>query len=117
MQYALLVYGTIEDREAAGDDERRTIDRRVQEVLDRPEITGWVRLRDPETATTVRAGRSSALLSDGPFIDSKEFLGGLIVVEADDLDPPLAIAAELQAIRGVGAIEVRPARAPELDAD
>jgi hypothetical protein len=116
MQYALLVYATIEDREAAGEDERRTANTRIQEVLDRPEITGWVRLRDPETATTVRAGRSAPLLSDGPFVDSKEFLGGLIVVEAHDLDRALAVAAELQEIRGAGAIEVRPARGLDLDA-
>jgi hypothetical protein len=116
MQYALLVYSTIEDREAAGEEERRAINARIQQVLDRPEITGWVRLRDPETATTVRAGRSAPLLSDGPFVDTKEFLGGLIVVEAADLDGALAVAAELQDIRGAGAIEVRPAREQELDA-
>jgi len=109
MQYALLVYGTIEDREAAGEDGRRMVNGRIQEVLERPGITGWVRLRDPETATTMRAGRSAALLSDGPFVDSKEFLGGLIVIDAEDLDQAIAIADELEETRTVGgAIEIRP---------
>ena len=48
------------------------------------------------------------MLVDGPFIDSKEFLAGVIVVEANDLDGALAIADELQQTRDDGAIEVRP---------
>jgi hypothetical protein len=50
------------------------------------------------------------LLTDGPFVDSKEFLAGLVMIEADDLDGALAVAAELQETREGGAIEVRPLR-------
>jgi hypothetical protein len=53
--------------------------------------------------------RGRTLLTDGPFVDSKDFLGGLVIVEADDLDGALAVADELQELRGgTGAIEVRP---------
>jgi hypothetical protein len=49
------------------------------------------------------------LLTDGPFIDSKEYLAGLILIEAGDLDRALAIAGELlQQTRPGTAIEVRP---------
>ena len=48
-------------------------------------------------------------LVDGPFVDSKEFLGGLIVIDAKDLDEAIAIADELEETRTVGgAIEIRP---------
>jgi hypothetical protein len=49
------------------------------------------------------------LLTDGPFIDSKEYLAGLFLVEADNLDGALAIAGDLLAQTRPGtAIEVRP---------
>ena len=50
------------------------------------------------------------LLTDGPFIESKEFLAGVIMIEAANLDEALAVAEELQETRTVGAIEVRPVR-------
>ena len=69
------------------------------EVLARPNITGWLRLQDVESATTVRHEQGRTLLTDGPFVDSKDFLGGFIVVEADNLDGALAVAGELQGLR------------------
>ena len=50
-------------------------------------------------------------MTDGPFIDSKEYLAGLIMIDVDNLDAALDIAQVLQDARGVGggAIEVRPA--------
>jgi hypothetical protein len=80
----------------------------IASVLARPEVTGWARLHADESATTVRNGEGRTLLTDGPFIDTKEFLAGVIVVEADNLDAALAIAQELQEPRAGGAIEVRP---------
>jgi hypothetical protein len=62
-------------------------------------VTGWLRLQDVESATTVRREQRRALLTDGPFIDSKDFLGGFIVVEAENLDGALAVAEELQELR------------------
>jgi hypothetical protein len=48
------------------------------------------------------------LLTDGPFVDAKEHVGGFIVVEADDLDAVLELAARIPAARMGGAVEVRP---------
>ena len=80
----------------------------IAEVLARPCVTGWARLHPDGSATTLRNGEGRTLLTDGPFIESKEFLAGIIVVEADNLDAALAIAQELQDTRTSGAIEVRP---------
>jgi hypothetical protein len=110
MKYALLIYSTIADRDSTPEDERARIFASVSEVLERPQVTGWVRLQEVETATTLRHEQGRSLLTDGPFIDSKEFLGGVILVEADNLDGALAVAGELQGIRAAGAIEVRPLR-------
>ena len=105
MQYALLVYSSPSNQEAA-----RPMDPVIADVLSRPFVTGWARLHADESATTVRGDGDSALLTDGPFIESKEFLAGLIMVEADNLDAALAIAQELRQTMTGGAIEVRPVR-------
>ncbi|HUA46039.1 MAG TPA: YciI family protein [Solirubrobacteraceae bacterium] len=110
MRYALLIYDDAEVRERTPVEERRRITGAVLEVLERPEVTDWLRLQDIESATTVRREQGRALLTDGPFVDSKDYIGGFIVVEADNLDGALALADELQGLRPWGAIEVRPVR-------
>ena len=108
MKYALLAYIDAEVRDRTPEEERRRIDARIAEVLARPDVTGWVRLKDVGSATTVRCEQGRSLLTDGPFVDSKDYLGGLIVVEAENLDGALAVADELQELRSSGAIEIRP---------
>jgi hypothetical protein len=104
MQYALLAYG----RPDMPRDATRPIDDAIAAVLARPYVTGWARLHADESATTLRHSEGKTLLTDGPFIDSKEYLAGVIVVEVDNLDEALAVAQELQDGRTSGAIEVRP---------
>ena len=114
MRYALLAYVNAEDRDRTPEEERRRINARVAEVLARPNVSGWLRLQDVESATTVRYEQGRALLTDGPFVDSKDFLGGFIVVEAENLDDAIAVAGELHELRTVSAIEVRPVREEPL---
>jgi hypothetical protein len=105
MQYALLAYAPAEDTDRAA----RPIPGALAALLDRPDVTGWARLHADESATTLRNDEGPMLLTDGPFIDSKEYLAGLILIEADNLDGALAIAEEmLQETRPGSAIEVRP---------
>jgi hypothetical protein len=106
MQYALLIYST----EESTPEERRAVEAGVAPVLARPYVTNWARLHAPQSATTVRQQQGETLLTDGPFVDTKEFLGGLIFIEVGNLDVALAVAAELQALRPSSAIEVRPVR-------
>jgi hypothetical protein len=105
MQYALLAYAPVEDADRAA----RPVPGTLASVLAQPNVTGWARLHADGSATTLRNDDGRMLLTDGPFIDSKEYLAGLIVIEAGNLDGALAIAAEmLQETRPGTAIEVRP---------
>ncbi len=105
MQYALLAYAPPEDTDRA----IRPIPGNLAALLDRPDVTGWARLHADDSATTLRTDGGRMLLTDGPFIDSKEYLAGLFLIEADNLDGALAIAEELlQETRPGVAIEVRP---------
>jgi len=114
LRYALLAYSNVEIRDRRTEGDRRRINAGIAEVLARPNVTGWLRLQDVGSATTVRHERGKTLLTDGPFVDSKDFLGGFILVEAEDLDGALAVAGELQELQGGGAIEVRPVREEPL---
>ena len=108
MRYALLIYNDSEVLDRRPEAEQRRINDGIYEVLERPNVTGWLRLRNVEAATTVRYERGRTLLTDGPFLDSKDYLGGFVLVEAENLDGALAIAGELQELRAAGAIEIRP---------
>jgi hypothetical protein len=110
MKYALVIYNDSEARALTSAEERRRINARIDEIRGRPAVTGWVPLKDVESATTVRHDQGKTLLTDGPFVDSKDYLGGFILVEAENLDGALGIAGELQEVRDGGAIEVRPVR-------
>lgn len=63
----------------------------------------------PENATTVRVQGGKTLTTDGPFVGMKEAVGGLFVLEADNLDTAIEVAARVPAARLGGAIEIRPA--------
>ena len=102
MKYALLIYGQ-GSPERAGE-----LDPKIAAVLEHPSVVDWARLQSLESATTVRSRDGKTLMTDGPFLDTKEFLGGLVVVDAPDLDGALAIAQELQEQRPNVVIEVRP---------
>jgi hypothetical protein len=65
-------------------------------------LRGGAALQATGTATTIREG----VVTDGPFIESKEALGGYYLIEADDLDQALAVAKEVPA--PFGGVEVRP---------
>jgi hypothetical protein len=77
-------------------------------IREAPGVLGGEQLQPVETATTVRVQGGEVLLSDGPFIDAKEHLGGYYLVEADELDAALEIAARIPVARMGGAVEVRP---------
>jgi len=63
---------------------------------------------EDQTAATVRVQDGRTVTTDGPFAETKEALGGYYLLEADDLDGALEVAARIPAARMGGAIEVRP---------
>jgi hypothetical protein len=75
----------------------------------------WVfsgRLHDPDTATVVRMSDGEVVTTDGPFVESKEHLGGFYIIQAEDLDAALVWASKATAAVGKP-IEVWPFAAAE----
>jgi hypothetical protein len=105
MKYALLIYPKPGSHEALGEDEGKAVSAEYLAFRDDPRCLGGAHLQPLETATTVRAGN---LITDGPFADTKEVLGGYFVFAADDLDEALEVAQRIPAVRLGGAVEVRP---------
>jgi hypothetical protein len=64
-------------------------------------------LQSVQTATTIRVRNGRTTATDGPFADTKEQLGGFILIDAKDLDDALRVAARIPPGR-LGSIEVRP---------
>jgi hypothetical protein len=71
-------------------------------------VSPGMQLDSPETATTVRVEDGRTLTTDGPFVETKEALGGYLLFEAEDLDAAIELASRIPAARLGGAIEVRP---------
>jgi hypothetical protein len=107
MKYALLNYASPELREIP-EDQLRSVVGEYEAILDAPGVLDGMQLQGTESATTVRVQNGETLLSDGPFVDAKEYLGGVYVIEADNLDEATAVAARVPAARMGGAVEVRP---------
>lgn len=110
MKYLLQIYpdGAVAEYERLSADEREAMVDEYVAIRQSPGVVGGEQLQPAETATTVRVHNGETLLTDGPFVDAKEHLGGFYLVEADDLDAALTIAARIPAARMGGAIEVRP---------
>jgi hypothetical protein len=110
MKYLLQIYPgeTREEFERMPADEQRAVMEEYHAVRRSPGVVGGEQLQPVETATTVRVASGEALLTDGPFVDAKEHVGGFVLVEVDDLDAALEIAARIPAARMGGAVEVRP---------
>ena len=110
MKYLLQNYpGSSTDAfEQLSEDDRQAVVDEYLALRELPGIVSGAQLQPIETATTVRVQNGETLLTDGPFVDAKEHVGGFIVVDVDDLDAALAIAERIPAARMGGAVEVRP---------
>lgn len=78
-----------------------------EEIARRGAVSGGARLRPVADATTVRVRDGETLVSDGPFAETKDFVGGIDIIECADLDDAIAIAAK-HPYAGRGCVEVRP---------
>jgi hypothetical protein len=110
MKYLLQIYddAALHEFERRSPEEQDAILREFAAISESPGVLGGEQLQPVETSTTVRAKDGQTLLSDGPFIDAKEHLGGFYLIEADELDEALEIAARIPVVRFGGAVEVRP---------
>ncbi len=110
MKYALLIYpgASQEHYERMTDEERQSVTGEYEALMRERGVLGAEQLQPAESATTVRLEGGRTLTTDGPFADTKEVLGGLYLLEADDLDRALELAARMPALRMGGAVEIRP---------
>jgi hypothetical protein len=112
-QYMLSVHGTHpdEDHPAPSPEEMQKLYAQVDEVnREMAQKGAWVfggGLMEPTTATVVRVERGQVMLTDGPFVETKEQLGGFWVIKAANLDEALAWA-EKATVACETAVEVRP---------
>lgn len=111
MQYLLMIYTNEKEEAARGQAE---IGKVVQEyaeytksIVQAGQFKGAERLRPVATASTVRVRDGKTLVTDGPFAETREQLGGFYLVETQNLDEALALAARIPSARH-GSIEVRP---------
>jgi hypothetical protein len=115
MKYMLLIHQgsaptphTPEEWKRLSKDEQAAVYRDYKAINETPGVSPGVQLQPPDAATTVRVKDGEALITDGPFVATKEALGGYLLFEADGLDAAIELAARIPAARRGGAVEVRP---------
>ena len=112
MQYLLLIYqaelppGEERDPAALGA-ELELYNAFTREVRERGQFIAGEALETTDTATSVRVQDGRTVVTDGPFAETKEALGGFYLLECKDLDEAIERAAKIPAARR-GTIEVRP---------
>jgi hypothetical protein len=110
MRYMLLIYSQENEAERDSDEMRATMeayDAFTAEVQRRGAFLGASPLEPVATATTVRVRDGETLVTDGPFAETREQLGGYYLVDCPDLDAALELAALCPATAS-GTVEVRP---------
>jgi len=108
MKYMLLVYM---DEQAMTDEEREHCyvesAQLTQDLNAKGQYLGAGPLHSVSTATSVRVRDGKRLVTDGPFAETREQLGGYYVIEAKDLDEAIEIAERVPPVK-YGTIEIRP---------
>jgi hypothetical protein len=115
MQYLLLIYEAEARWDAVKEADKQKVYQQygelIQDLQKNGKYKGGHQLQPISTATTVRLRNGKKAVTDGPFAETKEQLGGYFLVEAKDLDDALAIAARIPSVH-TGSIEVRPVVLP-----
>jgi hypothetical protein len=108
VRYMLLIYG---DEQILGEDERQRCYAESAQLAHELALAGQflatAPLHSTATATSVSVRGGKRLITDGPFAETREQLGGYYLINAEDLDEAIAIAARVPAARW-GTIEIRP---------
>lgn len=111
MRYLLMIYTNESDEPEEGSAERAATMERYGRFYEEAGaagiLTGGERLQPVASATTVRVRGGRTMVTDGPFAETKEQLGGYFLVDCKDLDEALAYAAKIPGAE-LGSVEVRP---------
>lgn len=110
VKYMLLIYTNEASRKAMeleGDAIMSSVDALMKELAESGELAGGLALADPPQSRTVQVRSSETIVTDGPFLEAKEYLAGYLVVDCDSLERATEIAASWPDARFC-AMEVRP---------
>jgi hypothetical protein len=112
MKYMLLTYLDENAWLALGPEEQKremsSAEPHIRKLVETKKLLAGAPLHPTSTATTVRFRDGKRVLTDGPFAETREQLGGYTIIEADDLDDAIAIASGFMGGPAPAAIEVRP---------
>ncbi len=113
MRYMLLIYGDERARQALSPEEKSRAMAQARVLMEEARRRGIFRGAEPleptSSATTVRIENGKALITDGPFAETKEQLAGYYILDCKDLDEALEWAAKISTRGcGMGCVEVRP---------
>lgn len=112
MKYMLLTY--LDEKawlSLTPEEQKRQMDEcgpHIEKLLATKKLIAGAPLHPTSTATTIRYREGKRLLTDGPFAETREQLGGYTIIEANDLDDAIAIASGFVGTSSLATIEVRP---------
>lgn len=112
MQFLALIHASENGWDNLSDDKRQAIYQRYMDFSANEKVVGGAELQSTTTATTVQVRNGDTLVTDGPYAEVKEALGGYFILECDSIDEACKLAAKIPAAEH-GAIEVRPAHVEE----
>lgn len=119
MKYAMLICGDDRQWAALSPADEEDVMKQVYAWFERWQpagkvAEGGIELQPRETAKTVRAGANGEpVIIDGPYLELKEVVGSVLVLECDDIDEAVRIAATWPLAPGTSAVEVRPVMSRE----
>jgi hypothetical protein len=120
MKYLLLIYHTEAQQSKLREQDANAMYQEyghlIGELSQKGKYLGGYELKPTSSASTVRVRDGKKVITDGPFAETKEQLGGYFLVEAADLDEALAISARIPSARD-GSVEVRPVIEQQMKQD
>lgn len=108
MKYVLLIYDDPAQWADVSEEQMKSIYGEYMAVSDLPNTTGGSQLQPADTARSVRVKDGKSIVSDGPFAETKEVLGGFYIIDAGSSAEAEEIAARIPSARMGGTVEVRP---------
>lgn len=114
MKYVMLICSNPREEGEYGEQESKKVYDEIFAHIEKWEkrgryVPGGQQLQGPDTARTIRRDSSGGtMVTDGPYVEIKELIGGFMVIEADTIEEAIETASEWPGIRYGAAVEVRP---------
>jgi hypothetical protein len=107
MEFLALIHADENGRDALSEEERQAFYKRYMDFSQDDKVVGGAELQSTNAATTVRVRNDETLVTDGPYAETKEALGGFFILDCSSIDEACQLAAQIPAAEH-GAVEVRP---------